>query len=61
MTGKDRALARLRTWTAAYQEENPFSMHPLTAQDWERALEQAAEDAAEAGASEDEIERAWHE
>lgn len=58
MADKDRALARLRTLSFIHWEENPFSMHPLTAREWDDAIEQAVEDAADAGATEDEIEHA---
>ena len=51
MPDMHQALARYRSLTVSYQEENPFSMHPLTAREWERTLERAAEDAIEAGAT----------
>ena len=58
MADKDQLLARLRSLSIRYQEENPFSMHPLTAREWEGTLDHAAEDAENAGASKDEVERA---
>ena len=56
MTDKARALANLARLTREYVTENPFSMHPLTAREWDRTLEQAVDDAYGSGAEQDEIE-----
>ncbi len=58
MSDKAKALATLARLTISYAEENPFAMHPATESEWEHILEQAKEDAQEAGAIEAEIDQA---
>ena len=55
MTDKDRTLANLARLTREYVTGNPFSMHALTAREWDRILEQAEDDAHGAGADQEEI------
>lgn len=58
MSDKAKALATLARLTISYAEENPFAMHPATEREWEHVLEQATENAQDAGATEAEIDRA---
>ena len=46
-----QALARYRNLTDSFHEEDPFSVRPLTAREWEQMLIQATKDAIEAGAT----------
>ena len=58
MTQKIKALAKLAALTTRYAEENPLAMHPATAREWEGVIDQATEDAQEAGATDAETDEA---
>jgi hypothetical protein len=55
MTAKQMLLEKLARLAAAYRPENPFAMSATAEQEWDRLLEQAEQDCAIWGATDEEI------